>query len=170
MANSQSVGKVNANVGRAERRTDEEAICPGCQAELPVVETGNGWCWRCGARYWAEMKAGELQVYGAELGGGTALETVGDETMADCKPGELLDYGNRDETDPDGGIHGICPLCDERLMIYISGRCRCEACGGALVVQHRRGRGRYEWLADDELFESVSDRVRTAYRDDHTEI
>lgn len=175
MANFRSAGEgngdeVNAEDEQTERLIDQYLSCLRCQAQLPVIEVGDGWCWHCGVRYWVEMKVGGLQIYAVEMKVAMGVETMGDVAMAACQLIDLLESGNRDEVDPEGGIHGACPLCGEWLAVYISGRCRCEACGCALVVRHRPGSGGYAWLADEQRFEWVSGRVRTAWRDDLTEI
>ncbi len=167
MADSRIVEERNAEEGQAREPMVSGGLCPACQAELPLVEAGYGWCWRCGARYWAEREKAGLQLYAA------VCKAALSEAVADGEGVAIQDDGTRDEIDPDGGIHGSCPLCSEWLVLWISGRCRCEACGGALVVWHRRGSNRfYKWSVDEEVDETAagcaSGRVRTAYRDDLT--
>lgn len=157
----------NAEQGRSDECGEASLTCPYCWVELPEARSGNNWCWRCRMHYWIEMTIEEPQLYPVVSVGAAMLEVAGTKVAADGDVDEMVAEEFREEIDPDDGIHGLCPSCGERLMVWIEGRCRCEACHSALVVRHRRGGSQfYEWLEDEALFKSRIDRVRMAQRDD----
>jgi len=130
--------------------TDGEGICPHCDARLVVVAEGSVWCWRCGQASCFVQK--DAQVWLCRIDGIESEDE--DQSFFD------------DGIDPDGGLHGLCPCCEERLFSWFAGRCRCEACGGLFVIQRLRGSGRYRWFIDEALFNSYQGRVRMAWRDE----
>lgn len=133
-----------------------QGICPYCEAALPVEGKGRIWCWRCGALSYVTRQETQDSL----------CHIKGIEEAADFSDDDGHEYQEvfDESIDPDEGLHGLCPYCEERLFSWFAGCCRCEVCEGLFVI-HRR-RNQYHWIIDHELLKTCSGRVRVAWRDD----